>query len=492
MKRKKLSFTDHAWLRMDTPDNLMVITGLMIFDAPLDYEALKNTIEQSMLPIRRFRQRLEPSKFPFMRPFWQDDPNFDLESHLERIKLPQPADQKTLQDFISQLLSKKLAYSRPLWHFYLIENYGNGGVFIARMHHSIADGIALMQVLLSLTSTIPDPSSSKQFKEQAVSATGPQKTHQSAFLGSEKWKTKNLWGEGIKMLRNPAHARFRTRQLIDLAATIGNLALRWPDPPTVFKGPLGTEKCATWSEPISLNDVKFIRKTFNCTVNDVLLTVVAGALGRYVDLQGEATRKVSIRGFIPVNLRPLELDENLGNKFGLVFLSMPIGIHDTIERLYAVKQNMNAIKSSSEPVATFGVINLFGAVPAKAEDLLVNFFDTKGTTVITNVPGPQEQRYLAGAPINTLMAWVPQTGRIALGISILSYNGKVWLGVATDQGLVPDPETIIDSFYLEYQDLLARAQQTCEARQKHILAMMSKLDDAIQTLEKLINQSIEQ
>ena len=224
-------------------------------------------------------------------------------------------------------------------------------------------------------------------------------------------------------------------------------------------------------------------------MNDVLLTAVAGALGRYIDFRGEAARDVMIRNFIPVNLRPLELDQELGNKFGMVFLTMPLGIDDPIERLRRVKQNMDALKSSSEPVATYGVINLFGAVPVWLEDILVDFFDTKGTTIITNVPGPQEQLYLAGAPINSVMAWVPQTGKIALGISIISYNGKVWLGVATDQGLVPDPEAIIAFFDIEYQEMKSRAQKAQAERQQHIQPMLSRLDEAIQTLDELLAQN---
>jgi len=490
MMRKRFSFTDHAWLRLDTPDNLMVITGLMTFDEPLDYEDLKNIIERSLLPIKRFRQRVVPPRPPFIRPYWEDDPNFNLESHIERVKLPAPADQKALLDLISNLLSTALDYSRPLWQFYLIENFGYGGAFIARIHHSIADGIALMQVLLSLTDTNPSQSDQQQDEVQSglQSASRPQKTHKSAVLESDNWTVKNLWKEGMKMIFNPFHARYRTRQAIDLAATVGKLVLYWPDPLTVFKGPLKIEKRAALSEPIALKDVKYIRKTFSSTVNDVLLTAVAGALGRYIDSQGEAAKDVIIRGFIPINLRPLQLDEALGNKFGLVFLSMPIGINDPIKRLRKVKQNMDALKSSSEPVATFGVLNLFGAVPSRLEHTLVDFFDSKGTTVITNVPGPQEQRYLAGAPINTVMAWVPQTGRIALGISIISYNGKVWLGVATDKGLVPDPEAIVAFFDIEFKEMLSRAQQAQAERQKHIQPILSMLDDANKTLDELLAQ----
>ncbi|MFC1879154.1 WS/DGAT domain-containing protein, partial [Chloroflexota bacterium] len=344
------------------------------------------------------------------------------------------------------------------------------------------DGIALMQVLLSMTDTNPKPSYAEQPQDAAQNGLKPpgrpNKTLKSAALNSGSWNTNNLWAEGKKILFNPSYARYRTGQAIDLAASVGRLALRWPDPLSVFKGSLGIEKRAAWSEPLELKDVKYIGKAFNSTVNDVLLTAVAGALGQYTDLRGEAAQDMSIRGVIPVNLRPLELDEELGNKFGLVFLS-----------LRRVKRNMDELKSSSEAVATFGVINLIGAVPLWMENLLVNFFDTKGTTVMTNVPGPQVKLYLAGAPINTVMAWVPQSGRLSLGISIISYNGKVWLGVATDKGLVPDPEAIIAFFDVEYKEMISRAQKAQAERQKYLQPMLSMLDEAIQTLDELLAET---
>jgi len=391
------------------------------------------------------------------------------------------------------LMSTELDYSRPLWQFYLIENYGIGSALIARFHHSIADGIALMQVLLSLTDTDPDISHSGQLQGAAQSSkqpTGePIKTLKSAVLNSDNWSTQNLWEEGKKIIFNPSHARYRTRQAVDLAASVGRLALRWPDPLTVFKGPLGVEKRAAWSEPLELKDIKQIGKTFHTTVNDVLITAVAGALGHYIDFRGEAAKDVSIRSLIPVNLRPVELDEELGNKFGLVFLPLPIGIHDPIERLRRVKQNMDGLKSSSEAVATFGIVNLIGAVPLWMQDIFVNFFDTKGTSVMTNVPGPQAQLYLAGAPINTVMAWVPQSGRIALGVSIVSYNGKVWVGIATDKSRVPDPEAIIAFFNGEYDEMRSRAQIAQAEQQKYLRPMLSMLDEAIHTLDELLAEA---
>ena len=489
MERKKLSFADHAWLRMDDPLNPMVITGLMIFDEPLKYEGLKAVIENSMLKIRRFRQRIVPSSLPFMRPAWEDDPTFNLDTHLERITLPPPGDQKALQDFIGELMSTELDYSHPLWHFYLVENYGNGSAFIARLHHGIADGIALMQVLLSLTEQEPGYSKTDQSPNKKQTSTKPIRTNKSATLPTSQVRVRDLVKDGKKMLCSPSHARYRTGQIAKIAAAIGKIVVRWPDPRTVFKGPLGYEKCAAWSEPIDLKDVKFIGKTFSSTVNDVLLTAVAGALGRYMQTRENIVRDLSIHGFIPVNLRPIQLDGELGNKFGLVFLSLPLNIDDPVLRLRKVKHNMDELKSSAEAVATFGVINLLGVVHPRVEEIAINFFDTKGTTVITNVPGPQTQLYLAGAPINTVMAWVPQSGRISLGISIISYNGKVWLGVASDEGLVPDPEKIVSLFYTDYEELKSQAQTYQIERQKNWMPIMSKLSEAIQTLDELLAES---
>lgn len=496
MPRKRIAFADHAWLRMDDPKNLMVITGLMTFDTPLEYERLESLIENSLLRIRRFRQRLVPSRLPWRRPYWEEDPHFDLAAHLERVTLPPPGDQKTLQELISRLMSTELDYAHPLWKFYLVENYGSGSAFIARLHHSIADGIALTQVLLSLTELASDilptsqsrPLSQIEDRIQSIgdqAALEPTKTLKSSSLAS-KLSARDILDEGKRMLLHPSHAVHRARQGSHLAAAVGKIVLRWPDPATVFKGPLGKEKRAAWSEPIDLQDIKFIGKNLDSTVNDILITAVAGALGRYSEYRGVSAEDLNIRSFIPINLRPVELDERLGNKFGLLFLSLPLGITDPVERLHKIRQNMDDLKSSAEAFATFGIINLIGAVPARLEEAAIDFFDTKGTTIMTNVPGPRNQLYLAGAPINTIMAWVPQSGNISLGVSIISYNGKVWLGVATDKGLIPDPETIVSMFDLEYQELIDRAQTSQVERHERMHPTLSMLEETLQTLEGLL------
>jgi diacylglycerol O-acyltransferase len=454
MKRKTITHPDYAWLRMNAPNNLMVITGVMIFDAPLDYPRFKATIEQRLLVFKRFRQRLVTPKTPFTRPYWEDDPAFDLDRHLQRIQLPIPdgqatGDQRALLDTVGAYMSVELDYDHPLWQFYLIESYAEGSAFIARLHHSIADGISLMQVLLYLTDATRDAPLAGKPLVPTQSDEAPAQTLKSAALNSARWSAKTFWQEGGKMIRHPSRAVHLARQAVDFSASVASLVFRRPDPKTLFKGPLGLEKRAVLSEPIPLQDVKDIAKTFNGKVNDVL-------------------------------------DEELGNKFGMVFLSLPLGITDPVERLGRVKQNMDAIKSSYDPVSTYAVIHLLGATPAWVEGIAVGLFDSKGSLIITNVPGPQHQLYLAGMPIKLAMAWVPQSGRIAVGVSIFSYNGEVWVGIATDQSLVPDPERLLELFQAEYDELLRRARAIQAERQKVVQPMLEMLGEDIQALDDLL------
>ena len=495
MARKRMSYADHAWLRMDQPDNLMIITGMMTCDAPLELAELKAKIALMVLRFRRFRQRMRASRLPFRRPYWEDDPNFDLDAHVQPITLPEPADKRVLQELISLIMGRPLDYDRPLWMFYLVENYLGGSALIGRMHHSIADGIALMQVLLSMTELSPPvgpadgPETDGAQPETAPPTKLLPRTSQTAAVDTSEWALHDLIDEGRKLLADREYARLRARQGFKFAAAVGRVALRWPDPPSLFKGPLSTSKRAAWSEPIDLAQVKQIGKSLQATVNDVLLATLAGALGRYLDEVDPQAELQKIRGIIPVNLRPLELDDDLGNKFGLVFLSLPIGVADPLERLLRVKKNMDDLKSSVEPAATFVVLNVLGAMPDPVEELATRFFDTKGTAIITNVPGPQMPLYLTGVRIKNLMAWVPQSSRISLGMSLISYDGQVWLGVATDEGLVPDPETIVANFQLEFDALCASEPNLPDQAAEGLATLqpaLARLESAMDKLDALL------
>jgi WS/DGAT/MGAT family acyltransferase len=239
----------------------------------------------------------------------------------------------------------------------------------------------------------------------------------------------------------------------DSATTLAKMTLRAPDPQTIFKGDLGITKRAAWSDTFSLAEIKGTGRALAGTVNDVLMTAITGALRRYMQENDQNVDGVNIRASVPVNLRAIDAPLELGNRFGLIFPTLPVGGRDIHERFLEMRRNMNEIKNSPEAVVAYGVLNALGMTPMDIESVFLDFFGSKSSMVLTNVPGPQIQLYLAGSPVREIMAWVPQSGGLGMGISIISYNGGVMVGITTDAGLVPKPERIIDNLYVEYEAL---------------------------------------
>lgn len=445
-----MSGVDAAWLRMDEPTNLMTITGVLVLEDPMDVATLKAIIEERLLGFTRFQQRVRD---PEGSPRWELDPNFDLDQHVRRSALPGAAAQPELKERVGELMSTPLDRTKPLWHMELIEDFLGGSAIIVRLHHCIGDGIALVQVLLSLTDEHFDPSRFPDTKEGTSSllpglARGAWKTIKGAVTAGS-----HVLAEGVESLRNPSHALRRTKQGLSLGAALSKLVFLNSESNSPFKGELQVAQSVTWSEPLDLTTVKRIGHVLDAKVNDVLLGAVAGALRYYLDAHDEPTGGMTIRSLIPVNLRSREKAFELGNHFGLVYLDLPLGIDDRRERVMAVKQQMDEIKDSSEAVATLGLLEVVGRFPIEVEDYAVRFFGSKASAVMTNVPGPQGQLHMKDRRVQHVMPWVPRAGHIGLGVSIFSYNGEVRLGIACDAHLIPDPDTIVEGFEAEFERL---------------------------------------
>lgn len=458
-RTESLSSVDVAWYHMEDPTNLMMITGVFVFDEPVDFERLKTTLNLRLIRrFRRFRQRIVAKRSRFGRPYWEDDPHFDLGTHLHRIALPQPGDHATLEAVVSDLMSAPLDFTKPLWQFHLIEGYGNRSVLLARLHHAIADGIALVQVLLSMADTSPDAPPADEMPQPARRPKGWRPLNPVLKPAYNALKlTQQTMDTAVKttvqITRDPEHLVNIARVGADLALTTGRMLLMASDPKTVYKGQLVVRKRAAWSDPIPLDEVKLIGRAVGGTVNDVLMSAAAGAMRRYIISREQPVNELNFRAVIPFNLRKPSRRIELGNKFGLVFLSLPIGIEDPVDRLHELKKRMDALKDTTEPLVSFGILALIGMMPGRVEDKILEIFGKKGTLVMTNVPGPRQKLYLAGSSVGEMMFWVPQSGRLGLGISILSYNNQVMVGVATDTSLVPDPETIVAGFQEELNAL---------------------------------------
>ena len=472
-----LSSVDAAWLGMEDPTNLMMVSGILTFESPIDFAYFKKFIRVKLLQFDRFRQRVVQPRMPISSPYWEDDPNFNLDSHIHLVGLPAPGDKAALQDLASDLLSTPLDFSKPLWQFHFVENYEDGCAVICRLHHCIADGMALMSVLLSMTDLSPD--AEIIFDEDASGTKSSEKGNgRSSTLGALAKKTssmfntaRNLTGrvldEGIEVVSNPSHLVDLAIEGTDLSLAVGRLVLRQSDPKTLFKGQLGVAKRGVWTDPIALDDVKAIKKITGTTVNDVLVAAMTGGLRRYMASKGHPVSGVDFRAAVPVNLRKPEEMGELGNKFGLVFLTMPISVRGSLDRLYEVHNRMANLKNSPEALAALGILGTLGLSPTEVQSAVVQMFAAKATAVMTNVPGPPLPLYMCGSRLTSLMFWVPQAGRVSLGISIISYNNQVWMGIATDAGLIPDPEAIIDGFYEEFDELMRvsfNAQAVAEAK----------------------------
>jgi diacylglycerol O-acyltransferase / wax synthase len=268
-------------------------------------------------------------------------------------------------------------------------------------------------------------------------------------------------GEGavrsLGLLRDPHKGLAGSLDLAKLAHQVlsdaAALALMPDDSKTRLKGKPGTAKRVAWCEPIPLEEVKAVGKALNCSINDVLLSCVAGAIGEYLKSLGDDVTGQEIRAMIPVNLRPLEQAHKLGNRFGLVPLVLPIGMENPVERVYEVRRRMNALKGSTQPLLAFGLLAVAGLLIKPAQEAMLSLFGKKTTAVMTNVPGPREKVKFLGSTLEQSMFWVPQSGDIGLGVSVLSYGGGVQFGVISDSTLCPDPQKIIDEFEPEFAKL---------------------------------------
>ncbi len=457
-EREQMSGVDTAWLRMDRPGNPMVIAGVMIFADPLDIGRVRETIRARFLCFPRFRQR-PVEEMSGTR--WETDPEFDLERHVRRVGLPGAGGKTDLEELVSDLVSSPLDPARPRWQFDLVERYRGGSALVARIHHCYADGIALMRVLLSLT----DPSPVAAVPAAAAEVPDEDANDPWSRLFAPVTETVAgalrlggvLWQDYIELVTHPMRAVEYAGRGLDIAAEASRLALMSSDSPTRLKGSLTGVKRVAWAEPMALPDIKEVGLSLGCSINDVLVAAVVGALRSHLETQGDRVEGIEVRAIVPVNLRPAGHDDALGNHFGLVFLDLPLGIANPLARLYEVSRRMRELRHSSQPVLVLGLLGAVGMGPKLIEEQVLDVLSRNASMVITNVPGPREPLYLAGARLAEHVFWVPQAGNIGIGISILSYAERVHFGVIADKHLVADPHAVVDRIPLEFDTLLLAA-----------------------------------
>ena len=462
---------DTAWLRMDSAVNRMMIVGVWVLKPGITHKALCTRVQATLLQYPRFVQR------PVVGPqglCWEHDPDFALDKHIVSEKLPRARigqQQAKLQDRVAALAVQPLDAQRPLWQYHLVEHYEGGSALILRIHHCIADGVALVAVMQSMVDggVLPARSPRRSHGHGLLDqAEGVLDAWVFAPVGRLSSLALDAANAGVKTSLAFAHAPrstvehglrnlwSSTKWALHGVSDAAAMALMPDDSATRLKGQPSGIKQIAWCKPIALAKVKALSKTLGCSVNDVLLSCAAGSIAHYLQSCGDDVKGLELRAMVPVNLRPIEQAYQLGNQFGLAPLLLPIGIRSPVARVLEVRRRMSELKGSMQPLMTFGLLAVAGALTQPVQDALLAIFSRKTTAVMTNVIGPKEKMRFLGATVEQSLFWVPQSGTVGVGVSILSYGGGVQFGVITDVALCPNPQAIIDQFEPEFQRL-ARA-----------------------------------
>ena len=499
-ERRRLGVQDALWLEMDRPNNLMVVDSVIWTAEPLDFGRVRAVVEERLIgryPVFRSRAvRDDDGSW-----WWEPDPEFSFDNHVALVSLNRPSDPRALQDLVAAHRTEMLDRNRPLWQAIWVKRYRGGSAMILRSHHAIADGMRMVQLSMSLFDSSPTggailapavaqhaahplPPGQPLPRRVQASAAGVARSAGGALsrlggLVGAATDVPHLLARAGRLgrlaLRNPLGA---TGSLLTAAQTTGaevaktvrsalpgggrlidvfssapgdvdtvrKMLLGTRNDATIWTGTAGGEKSVTWSEPMSLAAIKAVAAANHCTVNDVLVATVAGALHDY--LQAHDARCSSVTFMVPVNLKPLDLTlpDTLGNEFALVQLELPTDEPDAHRVLAAAKRRMDRIKQGHEAAVAFRMQETIAGFSHDLYEASVDLFTNRTIGTLTNVPGPPMPVYLAGALVDGMVGWAPISGDQPMSFTIYSYDGEVTVGIACDTALVPDHEMIIDGF----------------------------------------------
>jgi len=403
-RSKRMRSADAAWLGIDRPENRLVVTAVLRLSGVLDIEDLRGRVQQRMVVHHpRLSSVARRRAVPLARPRWHRDPTFDVCRHVVDATPEHPCDDGTLQRLTDELFSQPIEPAGPPWQIHLVRRADGGSTLVARFHHSLADGMALASVLLRVTD---------QETAGTDPAADPGATHPPARRRAVR----------------PARA------FAAMVAVVARLLAILGEPPPLLQGPLGPAKSLALTWPHDLEDVRRVARAHGVSVNDVLLAAAAGGLREHLVQRGGPA--VDLRVLVPVDLRagaPVPAD--LGNRFGVVFVGLPVGERDPVRRLQAVAASTARLKASAEAGGTYLLLRVVGALPLFVRPALVALLEHGVSAVVTNVPGPRLPLTIGPTRVEDVAFWAPTVGRVGLGISLFSYAGTVTVGVAVDAAL---------------------------------------------------------
>jgi WS/DGAT/MGAT family acyltransferase len=456
----RLTGLDSSFLHLERDSAHMHVAGCAIFKGtPPTHAELVGAIESRLHLVPRYRQRLAFVPFGQGRPVWVDDPHFNVAYHVRHTALPNPGGEDQLMRMTGRVFSQALDRSRPLWEVWLVEGLGGGRFgLLSKTHHALVDGISGVDIMTVLFDTSPEPMPVAPPDQEWVPRPLPTGAQLLADALMERATVPGEMVRGVRaVLRGP---RVVAGQLARSLGALGELAMTGlqPAPPTPFNVPIGPHRRFTWVRG-DLAEFKAVKNALSGTVNDVVLTVVSGALGSYMRRHGQSTEDLQLRAMIPVSVRADVERGALGNRVAAMWAPLPVGITDPVERLRTISASMEELKSSGQAVGAQVLTQLSGFAPptimSQASRLAAR--QRLFNLVVTNVPGPQFPLYLLGRELESIFPMVPLTTNTALGIAIMSYNGQLNFGLAGDYDALNDIDQLADELREAIEELVAAA-----------------------------------
>ncbi|MDQ6779078.1 MAG: wax ester/triacylglycerol synthase family O-acyltransferase [Actinomycetota bacterium] len=456
----RLSGLDSSFLHLEHDSAHMHVGACTIFEGPApEHDELIEAIVSRLHLVPRYRQRLAYVPFEQGRPVWVDDPHFNPRYHVRDTALPRPGGEEELKRLAGRVFSQALDRAKPLWELWLVEGLKDGRfALLSKTHHALVDGISGVDIATVLFDSAPDPMPIARPEQEWIPRPPPSDSQLLADALLERATVPGEIARGVRaVLRGPRKVAGRVGENL-----VGVGAMAWaglnPAPPSPFNVPIGPHRRFTWVTS-DLATFKAVKDATGGTVNDVILTVVAGALGRYMRLHGHPTDGVVLKAMVPVSVRA-DVDRGaLGNQVSAMWAPLPVGMTDPIQRLLRIRHEMQGIKDSGQAVGAQVLTSLSGFAPptivAQATRLQSRqrFFNV----VVTNVPGPQFPLYMLGRRLEAIFPLVPLAKNTALGIAIMSYKGQLNFGLTADFDALQDVETLAEEIESCIEEIAAAA-----------------------------------
>jgi diacylglycerol O-acyltransferase len=475
--KDRLSPVDASFLHQEHEASHMHVGGVAIFEGPPpSRDEFTDHLESRLHLVPRYRQKLAVPPLQMGRPFWVDDPSFNPDYHIRHTALPAPGSLEQLRLLVGRIFSQRLDRSKPLWEAWLVQGLeDNRFALISKTHHALVDGVAGVDISTVLFDLEPVPKAPPGDDEGWTPAPEPS----DAELVTEGIKElvgtpMSLASRALGAIQRPGRTAEQVREAVE---GVGEVA--WggfnPAPDVPLNVPIGPHRRVWWVRS-SLKDFKTIKDALGGTVNDVVLAVVAGALGRWLRSRGVRTEGLELRALVPVSIRSEDEQGTLGNRIAAMRAPLPVYANDPAERLRIVREAMQGLKESKQALGAEVISGLerFAPPTLLAQASRINFSTRLFNLIVTNVPGPQFPLYLLGREMEEMVpiAFLPEDH--ALAIAIMSYNGKVDFGLLGDYDAMPDIDRMGELLEESLGELLTLAQEEApRAKESSVVSSQS-------------------